>query len=160
MKCRKVLQSHQRSGLECGQRLPDHAATLIVPTAAILQESCAESHNHIIKLLETHNKFRISKWIKEHTSTENTHGRHSRDQTLLTQPVAITGSENLETHRTITVPTAILCAASSIHHSPLSQIDQFPSSGGALGLVDCNKSPGQITLCNTSSGTYNFMRRR
>ena len=35
--------------------------------------------------------------------------------------MAMTGSVNLQTQGTMTVPTAMLCAASSIHHSPLSQ---------------------------------------
>ena len=51
-------------------------------------------------------------------------------------PVAITGSTYLHTHRTITVPTAMLCAARSIHHSPLSH--NPPSAAfETAAIADC-----------------------
>ena len=51
----------------------------------------------------------------------------------LTHPVAITGSEYLETQRTITVPMAILCAARNIHHSPLPHREKLLASKASAG---------------------------
>lgn len=53
-----------------------------------------------------------------------------------TNPVAMTGSENLETQRTMTVPTAMLWAASSIHHSPLPHNEKLLSPREIAGI--CN----------------------
>jgi hypothetical protein len=62
-------------------------------------------------------------------------------------PVAMTGSTYLHTQRTMTVPTAMLCAASNIHHSPLSQIDPsscnvFKPSPASPFTNDVNASSG------------------
>ena len=39
---------------------------------------------------------------------------------IMCQPVAMTGSQKRDTQGMSTVPTAMLCAASSIHQEPLS----------------------------------------
>lgn len=50
-----------------------------------------------------------------------------------THPVAMIGSEYLETQRTIIVPTAILWAARNIHHSPLPHSEKLLSSKASEG---------------------------
>ena len=70
-------------------------------------------------------------------------------------PVAITGSTYLHTHRTMTVPTAMDCAASNIHHSPLSHND--PSRRNALSA----SAPSLFTTdFNASSGSSSNNRPR
>jgi hypothetical protein len=59
-------------------------------------------------------------------------------------PVAITGSTYLHTQRTITVPTAMDCAARSIHHSPLSQSPPPPSMPLVTAAAAPAKSPATI----------------
>jgi len=63
------------------------------------------------------------------------------------QPVAMTGSQYLHTQRTITVPTAMLCAARSIHHSPLSSRLQSapsaPDNAITASLEGCTSSSGR-----------------
>lgn len=54
----------------------------------------------------------------------------------LTHPVAMTGSEYLETQRTMTVPIAMLCAARSIHHSPLPHIVESLLSSESAGTCE------------------------
>lgn len=56
----------------------------------------------------------------------------------LTHPVAMIGSEYLETQRTITVPTAMLCAARSIHHSPLPHREKLLLSTERAGTCTIN----------------------
>mmetsp|Transcript_14976 Transcript_14976/g.26533 ORF Transcript_14976/g.26533 Transcript_14976/m.26533 type:complete len:212 (-) Transcript_14976:580-1215(-) len=73
---------------------------------------------------------------------------------IICQPVAITGSTYFDTHLTITVPTAMDCAASSIHHSPESQIELFATtSPDAAG----KPSPASSDV-TTSGGTSNKHR--
>ena len=57
------------------------------------------------------------------------------------QPVATTGSTSLANKRTITVPAAILWAAKSIHHSPLSQSGALVDTSVLLSRV-VNESMG------------------
>lgn len=84
--------------------------------------------------------------------------RSNRKNLLITQPITMIGSENFETQRIITVPMAMNCAASNIHHSPLSQILHVlvASTGGIAKPLDSIPSNRAFTnACSFSIGTYN-----
>lgn len=72
----------------------------------------------------------------------------------LTHPVAITGSEYLETQRTITVPMAILCAARNIHNSPLPHKEKLLASKARAGTCRLGAAFGDQTTCNSDFAVF------
>ena len=55
----------------------------------------------------------------------------------------MTGSANLDTQGTTTVPTAMLCAASSIHHSSLSHTEP-PCARASRPLPEPLSAPASV----------------
>ena len=72
------------------------------------------------------------------------YARRGTPPRAMCHPVAITGSTYLHTHLTITVPTAMLCAARSIHHSPLSQMPPPSSTPAVTAASAPPRSPPPI----------------